>query len=215
MKIQTKKEVVIISDVHINSFSSKKEEFLEIIKELKTDLLILNGDIFDLHIDKPSFDLIKIIKENKDIKEYVYILGNHDYDIKKYYPDINIEEFVYLANHKIKVIHGYQYDFIVSVPSKFGKYITKLRYWFEKTFKVNVKIFLEKYFNIIINWIYDKAQKKVIEENPDKVVIMSHTHIPKSEYPYYNTGGFVDSVSSYIKVYIYEDDSFQIVLKEI
>ena len=62
-------QIVIVSDIHLNSYFSKRDKFLNLVKKLKTDILIINGDLYDLHIRPPQEDIIAKIKENEKIKE--------------------------------------------------------------------------------------------------------------------------------------------------
>ena len=57
-------KVTVISDIHIGAYGSKKNKFLDLLRHLKTDHLILNGDIYDLYLGKPKIDIFPIIKSS-------------------------------------------------------------------------------------------------------------------------------------------------------
>ena len=40
-------KITIISDLHLGSKASRRDDIIEFLDELKTDTLILNGDVID------------------------------------------------------------------------------------------------------------------------------------------------------------------------
>ncbi len=87
-------KVVIASDFHLkfkNDTKEKKERLDKVLSFLKslignTDILILNGDIFDLWISwkylivKGYFPVLKVLAEIKESGcRIIYVAGNHDF----------------------------------------------------------------------------------------------------------------------------------------
>lgn len=196
-------KVVVVSDIHLNSYSSKKDKFIEFVKNLKADILVINGDLYDLYISPPKEEIIYKIKENKDIKSIVYIIGNHDFYIKDYFPDYTVQEVFRIAD--VLITHGHQYDILSNeFPPKDGffTWFTKARYWIEKTFKLNLRILFKKITFGLIDKILIKAHDKAIKENPYKKVVLGHTHKSICVHPYYNSGCMVDDHFSYLVINI-------------
>ena len=77
-------KLIIVSDIHINSYFSKEEKFLNLMSKIECDVLVINGDLYDLYVGPPQKDVHKILKQNRNIKEIVYIRGNHDFHINDY-----------------------------------------------------------------------------------------------------------------------------------
>lgn len=119
--------VYIISDVHIKYYPSSEnqkiqEDFIRFINhciEVKTDLLILNGDIFDLWyswktvIIKNYFPILKKLAElSENNCKIVYISGNHDFWFDSFLTDnmgaeIHSEFYTnFIDGKKIFVSHG-------------------------------------------------------------------------------------------------------------
>lgn len=201
-------KIIVVSDIHLNSYYSKEDQFMELMSKIEADLLIINGDLYDLYVGPPNKDFIKVIKKNKNIKDLIYIRGNHDFRIKEHFPQLDVRDFYRIAD--VVITHGHQYDFL-SEPEPSGKGIGKwsvvLRDWIEKTFKFNVRIFMKKISFGLIDWMLFKAQKKAVADNPGKKIIIGHTHAPINKHPYYNTGCMVDEYFTYMVINIENDVS--------
>ncbi|HEX5167739.1 MAG TPA: UDP-2,3-diacylglucosamine diphosphatase [Cyclobacteriaceae bacterium] len=84
-------ELVVISDVHLGTFGCHAEELLRYLKSIKTDKIILNGDIIDMwqfskrYWPKSHMQVIKHITGvlAKGTK-VVYLTGNHDEMLRKF-----------------------------------------------------------------------------------------------------------------------------------
>jgi predicted phosphodiesterase len=171
------------------------------MSKLDTDLLVINGDLYDLYISPPGEDLLQIIKQNKNIKDIVYIRGNHDFHIKEYFPLIDIRDSYEVGD--ILITHGHQYDFLSQAEPTgkgFGKWFVVIRNWIETIFKFNVRILLKKITFGLIDKLLFKTQVKAVESNPGKKVIIGHTHAPINKHPYYNTGCMVDEFFTYMVI---------------
>ena len=109
-------DIVVISDVHLGTYGCHAKELLEYLKSIKPDILVLNGDIFDIwQFNKRYFptEHLQIINRlikmaSQDTKIY-YITGNHDEKLR---------EFAHLTLANIQVLN--QLELMVN-----GK-----KYWF-------------------------------------------------------------------------------------
>ena len=194
-------KITIVSDIHINSFFTKEKKFLELMDTLETDLLVINGDLYDLYLGPPKKDVIKDIKKNKNIKDIVYIRGNHDFRIKDHFTGIKIYDFYEIGD--LYITHGHQYDFLSKEePRKYGYgvWTVKIRDWIERVFKFNVRIFLKKLSFGSIDKLLFRAQKLAVLDKPNKKIILGHTHLPINDPPYYNCGCMVDDFFTYMDI---------------
>jgi len=199
-------KIIVVSDIHINSHFSKKDRFLELMSKIECDLLVINGDLYDLYVAPPGRDILKVINKNKKIKDLIYIRGNHDYYIKDHFPQLDVRDFYRIGD--VVITHGHQYDFLSSSePSGkgYGKWSVVIREWIEKTFNFNVRILLKKITFGLVDWILFKAQKKAVADNPGKKVIIGHTHAPINKHPYYNTGCMVDEFFTYMVIHMKDE----------
>ena len=115
-----KEGAFFVADAHINK---KRDDFYEFLLQVKNDdlkpsQLYLMGDIFDLLIggvkytQKTNQKYIDLINEVSKKVEIFYFEGNHDFNLKKLFPDVTI--FAYneqpalfsMGNRKVMLLHG-------------------------------------------------------------------------------------------------------------
>lgn len=84
-------DIVVISDVHLGTYGCHATELLEYLKSIKPDLLVLNGDIFDIwQFNKRYFPTSHLQVINRVIKmaatgtKVYYITGNHDEKLREF-----------------------------------------------------------------------------------------------------------------------------------
>ncbi len=98
MPKQIKENALFIADAH---YPHHGDEFLKLLQDLesgkvKTPQLFLMGDIFDLlfgyneYIKTFSQELITLLQKLSTFIEIHYLEGNHDFSIKKIFPNISI-----------------------------------------------------------------------------------------------------------------------------
>ena len=129
-------KVVIVSDIHLGSWGSEKDKFLDFIKDLEADHLILNGDIYDLYLGDPSFNIFDNIRENQKIVKITYVIGNHDSNISDFFPSENFVKEVSLDDN-IVVSHGAEFDYLLKEDFAKSGFWVIVKYWIEKIFKKN------------------------------------------------------------------------------
>ena len=119
MTTNTGYKLVVISDLHLGMSDCKPKKILSFLDNLKTDLLILNGDIIDFDAmkrgskwkKKHTSVLMKLLEISKTT-EVIYLRGNHDNEIKDLYEFTlsNIKfsnEYIYeTKNEKVLIFHG-------------------------------------------------------------------------------------------------------------
>lgn len=117
---------VFISDLHLFSKHCKSDILNEFLKQYKSDKLFLLGDIFDFLrlkkkfiCNKSQMDVIhRIFKKARHGTKIVFLIGNHDHDIKQFLDyNISIEnisicnEYEYVTNGKKFILfHGHGLD---------------------------------------------------------------------------------------------------------
>lgn len=160
-------KIAVLSDVHIGREDSNCKECLNFLKENKYEIIILNGDIFDIFARLKNSSLYKnthkkVVKEflewrksNKDIQVY-YLIGNHDY----HYYLLKPISFLW----KIKIRKKLKFDDIIIRHGDWIKYIL----WIKKLLDKNIRIVKEYPENCLT---YAKLKNKRI--------IVGHSHKPK------------------------------------
>lgn len=127
--IEIKDGAIIISDAH---YSSSRPELLDFFKDIKDKKInplqiIFMGDIFDalFGIVKRTYTqnqkLIDIINHLSSYIEIIYLEGNHDFNLKKIFPNIKVftissqplvcktnDKKIYLAHGDFNINNGYK-----------------------------------------------------------------------------------------------------------
>lgn len=112
-KMKRSLQVAIISDVHLGSYGCFAKELVQYLKSIQPDMLIINGDLFDLsHLKKrfptDHFNVIKEILNMSEAGTKVYLItGNFD-DFLRPYADFASGN-IFLRNKIVFHINGAQY----------------------------------------------------------------------------------------------------------
>jgi len=116
-------DIVVISDIHLATFGCHAIELIDYLQSIKTNTLILNGDIIDCwnfskrYFPLSHFDILKeIINIMDEGTKVIYIYGNHESNLRKY-GNIQLgnlivcEEYIIeIDNKKHWFFHGDAYD---------------------------------------------------------------------------------------------------------
>jgi UDP-2,3-diacylglucosamine pyrophosphatase LpxH len=109
-------KIVIMSDLHLGMKDCKPKKILDFLDSIKTDLLILNGDIIDFDSlrrgSKWKNKHTKVITKLLDISRQtpiVYIRGNHDDDVRELF-GVEIGKIKFVDEYIIDVQEWLEYD---------------------------------------------------------------------------------------------------------
>lgn len=176
---------VIISDVHLGSFSSKEKSLLCFLKSIDFDELIINGDFLDLikcpNFSETTLEIINFLATCN--KKIIYIIGNHDSQLSNFANNslLNIEfktsySFEY-SGRSYFVTHGDNYDSGLVKYELFMKMMSVIQNFFEKTLKIDIGTMWSN-FNNKKNKI--KHFWSIVDSNISyDVVIIGHVHRPE------------------------------------
>ena len=120
MYLSIKDDSIFVADSHYNQKNKQFLVFLEKLnnQEIKTSQLFLMGDMIDFisgeskYFIKQNSDVIELLNKLSKTIEIIYLEGNHDYNLKTLFPNINVikrENQPLLAQFKNKTIslsHG-------------------------------------------------------------------------------------------------------------
>jgi UDP-2,3-diacylglucosamine pyrophosphatase LpxH len=116
-------DIVILSDLHLGTYSCHARELLQYLSSIETKMLILNGDILDAwqfkkrYFPKKHMQVIQLIIQMalSGTKVY-YITGNHD-DVLRRFTDLSLGKIslrdklvLQLKGEKYWIFHGDIFD---------------------------------------------------------------------------------------------------------
>ena len=196
MYLSIKQDAIFLADSHFNEKNRELLIFLEKVesKEIVTTQLFLMGDMIDFisgesrYFIKQNYQVIELLnKLSKDI-QIVYLEGNHDYNLKSIFPNINVikrENQPLLAklenNQTISLSHGDNF-----INWKYDLYCKIIRNTFFLQFMnlIDINFFISKKIeNTLVNKnICHKmnnfkqiVEKRIKNYNTD-IVIEGHYH---------------------------------------
>ena len=98
MYLSIKQDSIFVADSHFNEKNRELLTFLEKVesKEIITSQLFLMGDIFDFisgesrYFVQQNSVVINLLNKLSQKLEIIYLEGNHDYNLKTLFPNINV-----------------------------------------------------------------------------------------------------------------------------
>lgn len=130
-------DIVVLSDLHLGTFGCKARELNRYLSSIEPDMIILNGDIFDMwNFKKKNFPEthMRVVKQIMRFAERIpvfYVTGNHDEALRRYAP-LSMGN-LQLVNQLELTIHGKEYWFfhgdIFDASMHYAKWLAKLGGW--------------------------------------------------------------------------------------
>lgn len=98
MYLSIKQGAIFVADSH---FNGKNREFLTLLEkieknEIETSQIFLMGDMIDFisgesrYFVKQNIEVIELLNKLSTSIEIIYLEGNHDYNLKSLFPNINV-----------------------------------------------------------------------------------------------------------------------------
>lgn len=137
MKVRT----LFLSDIHLGFHGCQSKQLLTLLKELRTEKIVLLGDIIDFWALKGSWywpkqhtEVIEVLlKKARKGVEIVYVPGNHDSDLRRIcghsFKNIHfVEEYVHTCadGTRMLCVHGDKFDAVL----QHNMWLAKLGSWF-------------------------------------------------------------------------------------
>jgi len=229
---------IIMSDLHLGARQSQTEKILQFLKENKSEILILNGDIIDGWALKSkgrwnndcSKIFRKFMKRSEKGTKVIYIRGNHDDFLKPFIPftmnNIQIvRKYVHTGvdGRTYYCFHGDVLDFVIMKM----RWLAVLGGWsYDFIIKLNtVYNYIRNKFNLpyhslantikqsvkgVINFVsdFEDNAKNLTKQKGYDVAVCGHIHYPKLEQDYMNSGDFCENSTCLVEDY---DGKWQII----
>jgi UDP-2,3-diacylglucosamine pyrophosphatase LpxH len=219
---------VIISDLHLGSKASRRDDILGFLEKLETDTLILNGDIVDgwalkrgsKWTKKDTKIIRKLLKISETDTEVIWIRGNHDEFLKDFLPfDLGnikiVEDWIYQSNKKrYYIFHGDVLDIFIT-KIKWLAYIGSIGYdialWINRWYNrwrafrglpyYSISKDIKKGIKKATNFINDFEDNAIMltKQKGCDVAICGHIHQPAMTKHYMNSGDWCENCTALVE----------------
>lgn len=216
MKAMPDCHTLIISDIHLGSKVCRADKVLELLRQARFKVLIINGDLFDADttykLSARHWDILSTITDIAKRQEVLLIGGNHGRKLDRFVKKIGIglkEDYAFsVGPHRFLCLHGDEFDMFIRYLPRTSKLFTALYELIQQfggeTQKASMLI---KRFSKSILHVPARQQKLALAHAAKRqasVVICSHTHLPHQDRQggilFVNSGSFCDNPCSYVTV---------------
>jgi UDP-2,3-diacylglucosamine pyrophosphatase LpxH len=206
---------IILNDFHLGSEVCQRNKIIEVLKSIKTEVLILNGDLIDINhtkrLKKKDIEILSLLRKASKNTKVIYTLGNHDSEIAPTISDLLgfecLKHYDFeLAGKLFHVTHGDYFDTFISKFWLLTEIATGLYYWIQRldTKKQTISRSLKKNSKSFINCCNNMRKRAELfaDIHSYDYVICGHSHQPFSDNnsKYINTGCFTESECSYLTI---------------
>lgn len=208
-------KTIIFSDVHIGSKGLNHKKFLNMLKSVEYDRIIMVGDIIDgwlfQRYGKFSMDDVKVIRKLLKISaktEIIWVAGNHDEFLRSFLPTTlgNIKVVDEWIEDGVWYIHGDKFDGVMELKwlGKLGSIGYELAIWIDRFFKKlgyrkSVSAWLKSKTKEVIKFI-TKFENELVRQAHKRgvsTVICGHIHKPEHSHidgvEYINCGDWIEN----------------------
>lgn len=209
-KLNKEATYFIISDAHVGTHNSRDfcnySKLVPFLKDVYMNthaVLILNGDFFDFsrsaktHVIEKNPEIFDLLSELEKNERLIKIKGNHD-------SSINGEKQLSL-NNSILVLHGDIFERTTCLFPWLKVFLDWGISLVETVFKTHINRLLKKIFG------YDRVSRRgrkietkaleYLKNHPQyQAIIVGHSHTPKSDGKYHNSGCFTETNADYIEI---------------
>lgn len=200
MCLKIQQNAIFVADAHYNA---QREEFLVFLKALQngtiqTEQLFLMGDMFDFiaggcyYFIEMNEEIINIINELSNSMQIIYLEGNHDYNLKIIFPNVQVlsrDEQPLMATYENKTValsHGdiYVNDKLYDIYCKIirNKPLLTFLNWFDFNGFLSRKIYNSLIGSDICRVIphFESIVEKRLKHYNTDIVIEGHFHQGKA-----------------------------------
>jgi UDP-2,3-diacylglucosamine pyrophosphatase LpxH len=206
----------IVSDFHIGSEVCQRDKIIHLLKTIKTETLIINGDLIDVNntkrLKKKDWEILSLLRKMSKNTHIIYIAGNHDGEVAKMISELlgfkfkNDFDFE-VSGSRFHITHGHKFDTFISKFPITTEIASAIYHWIQclspkkqalaRALKRQSKGFIQ---------CCDKIRKNAETYSKSKgydYIVCSHTHMAFLEEgnPYINTGCFTEAECHYLEIY--------------
>jgi len=208
-------DTVVVSDLHLGARNSRTNEFIEFLRSVRTERLIINGDLFEdpqlRGLKCRDVAVLEALRRAARSTEITLIRGNHDPAVHWYQGVLGLpvldEILIDVGAKTYSVCHGHEWDSSMKLPPwlinladtiYLGTQRLDPSHKLAKALKRRCKTFCRAVSNL-----RTRALKYVRERGLDGI-ILGHTHIQEDfeddGVHYLNSGCWTERPSGYVGI---------------
>lgn len=213
-------DITIISDLHLGSDVCRSDKIYDFLEQLNTNILVLNGDIFDSmdfrRLKKKHWRIIKKLRNISKNTKLIWISGNHDQQAQPIAHLVGasfVKEYKHTTHSKkIIILHGDRFDMLINsrplltkIADNIYRLIQRLdnnldnNYYYSSKIKQKSKT-LSKCFKNVISRALDYQDKHQYD-----AIIIGHLHqaahiIRDNDREYVNCGCWTDKICHFVTI---------------
>jgi len=205
----------ITNDWHIGSAVCQRDKILEMLKNLDTEVLILNGDIIDIdhvkRLTKKDWKILGALRKLSKRTRIIYLPGNHDYSVYELISELLGLEYMKsfdfeVCGKRYHIVHGDIFDSFLTKHWLITEIASGLYYWIQRI-STRAQMVARNLKRRSKNFIKccDKLKKHAEEyasHHGYDYIVCGHTHhlelLPDQRY--INTGCFTEVEGSFLEI---------------
>ena len=201
------KKCIIISDLHLGAHNCQSEFIIRFLENIKTQKLIIAGDLFDsfnIKLNKNEWKILECL-HNLD-SELIWIKGNHD----TYYESVIMAKLIgaefypdYYIFDKILILHGDIFDtFLTNHPilTNIADYFYYILQKMDKSHNL-AKFMKHRSKNYLhCSEVIARESKNYANKLHCDIVCAGHSHFAIQDGNYYNSGSWTELPCTYLSI---------------
>lgn len=208
-------DAVVVSDLHLGARNSRGNDFLRFLHTLRTDRLVLNGDLFNDHrlrgLQERDVQVVELLRKYSERVHVDWVLGNHDPGPEWFAGLLGItaveEVILDLGAERYLVYHGHGWDPSLTWPQLVIETADAIYFacqWLDSSHRLARGLKRSsKHFLHVTEVLRRKAVETAAERNLSGV-ILGHSHLACEVYAsgvhYLNSGCWTEKPSSFVGI---------------
>lgn len=207
---------LLVSDLHLGSRVSQADKILNLLKTVKFDVLIINGDLFDgetpRKLKPKDWEILRFLEDLSKRAQVLLVGGNHGRnldDVAKYAGiEIREEHSFTVGDTRFLCLHGDEFDVFIKKMPRTSKFFTTI-YEILQAFggkKQRFSMLMKRLSKTILH-VPLRQQRLALRHAEAKnadVIICSHTHLPhedkSADVHFINSGSFCEYPCNYVAI---------------
>lgn len=208
-------DTVVLSDLHLGACNSRQTEILRFLDRIRTDRLILAGDIFEsptlAGLTPRDIDVLAALRAMGQHVAVDWLRGNHDPPVDWYRSLLGVEPLdeliLPIGNARYLVCHGHAWDRSLSWPRPIIRSADFIYHGSQRLDRSHrVARWLKRRSKVFVRAVHRIREHAVVEARSRGLdgVILGHSHVTEErrieEIHYLNCGCWTEQPSHFVGI---------------